>query len=248
MMLSNSLELFVSTFRVRATFCVPHCLSLSNPPSLFIALPATEERLRHLETPSLRASAFTYATIDLTAASSRPPRYNFRPSDHPLTNALSSTALNRLIATHICAHANHSAHTTTQMPPQKTAKAGRRGKRGAWAGGGRKKKSNPPASEEPFNRPTPTLIVRLKVPVASLPVEDVASNPAINHDEDNEDVGEQLAVVTTRSGRAVRKKQDDAFLYEDDYKSQLASSPPKKASDEGGESTYQYRGRTSTRK
>lgn len=232
--------------RILATFCLPHHLSPSTSPSLFISLPATDDRLRHLETLSLRASAFTYQSFSqairarcailfyLLITLSSTPSHLLRSTDSSqLTSAPTpATPLTK----------------TAQMPKQKTVKASKRGGRGAGAGRGRGKKSAPPASEEPSDGPTPALIVRLRVPVASLPVDDAVPTPDINHDEDKDDVGTQSAVVKTRSGRAVKPKKDNTYVWGDDLSSQLASSPANRASDEIGESTYQYRGRTSTRK
>lgn len=141
--------------------------------------------------------------------------------------------------------------------PRQTAARGRK-KSGGGRGGGRaggNRKIITPAPDESDEEPTPSLIVCLKLYPADLQAFGDAAAvrapaPDVGVGGEIEDGAEELPVVTTRSGRTVKQKQDDDYVWGDDLSSQLASSPLKKASDSGGDSAYQYRGRgsTSTRK
>lgn len=133
------------------------------------------------------------------------------------------------------------------MPPQRTVRTSKSRKKRA-SGSSKKKKQN--TSDESYTGRTPRLILKFKAPTAEQLTEEAARNQNVNgnFDEDNEEVVEQLPVTTTRSGRAVKAKKLDDFVYSDDYNSQLASSPPGKTGQVGGDFDDQYGGSTSTRK
>lgn len=131
------------------------------------------------------------------------------------------------------------------MPPQRTVRTGRSRKKGA-RGSSKKKKQN--TADESYTGKTPRLVLKFKPPTAEqLAAEEAQSLDGDFVEKDEEGV-EQLPVITTRSGRAVKAKKLDDFVYSDDYNSQLASSPLGKTGQIGGDFDDQYGGSTSTRK
>lgn len=131
------------------------------------------------------------------------------------------------------------------MPPQRTVRTSKSRKKKA-GGSSQKKKQN--TRDESYTGKTPRLITKFKPPTAEqLAAEDAQSLDGSFVEKDEEGV-KQLPVTTTRSGRAVKAKKLHDFVYSDDYNSQLASSPPGKTGQFGGDFDDQYGGSTSTRK